>query len=157
MDGISPLVSTVVIVAIVLGVATIIGPWMYHLATTVMNTTGTSAEQETECRNAGLSFDSDYGYYGVNWNSTTNVLLAKIVNSGLVDLHTFTFELTINSTQVEQYNPTSETQKTSADPLRAGESTILNASLPSLAGSTLNSVKIINTVCPKHAAGPISL
>ena len=49
---------------------------------------------------------------------------------------------------IEYYYTTAGTQRTSANPLKPGQTAFINASLTSDVNDTLTSVKILNIVCP---------
>jgi flagellin-like protein len=149
LAGISPIISAVIVIAIVFAIAATISPWMYSLVTGVTNQTQTSTETEIRCRNAAYDFYTSYGTYGVSWGFSTvnNTLGAMIKNTGTVNLHGFSFELIFNETIIEYFDPTSGTQKTSSNPLKPGQQAFLNASFTKDVNDTLTSVKVLNSVC----------
>ena len=75
MRGISPLISSVLLIAIILLMAAVIGPWAIRIATEAAGGATTDVNQDLICRQTGYSFDSDYGNSGVAWNfNQTNVV-----------------------------------------------------------------------------------
>jgi flagellin-like protein len=162
MKGISPIVSVVVLIVISLSIASLVAPWMYELVLTTANETGTSAQQQVRCRSAGLDFDSDYGYYGVQSNFSLNVsanesdwIKARIVNTGNINLYGFTFEVLIeNGTEehIMHYDATDSSQQLPSDPLRPSMSAIITANITEDWNETiavLREVRILNPVCPE--------
>ncbi len=160
--GLSPLISVTILIVIAISIASFMAPWMYELVVGTANETQATADRQVMCRNAGLDFDSSYGYYGVSYNFSANesagesdFLRAKVMNTGTVNLRGFSFELTVENQSVEQilyYEPTSATQKTLSDPLRPSRSAIISANITSgIDGNTtiLRSVKVITSVCPE--------
>ena len=156
MKALSPLIAVTILVVISLTLASLVGPWMYELVTSTANETGTDVQTQIKCRKAGLGFDSEYGSYGVEWNFTGNAsdwLKAKVVNTGNIDIHGFSFEVTLDSTageEIRHYDPTPATQHTEADPLRAARSAVIQANITQDINETiytLHSVRVLNTVC----------
>jgi hypothetical protein len=108
------------------------------------------------CRNAGLELDSNYGYYGVDWNFTgngTDWLKARIENTGNIDMWGFSFELTLLSSsgdEIMHYGLTNSTEVTASVPLRPSRSAIISANITEDINSsihTLKAVKVLNSVC----------
>ena len=148
--GLSPLISTVIIIAIVFTVAAAVSPWMYNLVTDVTNSTTHDTTSELQCRNAAYDFDTNYGTFGVSWNfsTTNNILSTRIRNTGTVNIYNFSFELTFNDTIIGYYYPTTSTQKFQSTPLKPGQTVFLNASFPEDVNDTLTDIKVMNVVCP---------
>jgi hypothetical protein len=154
--ALSPLVSATILVVIALSIAAIIAPWMYELVTSTTNQTGSDLRQDIKCRNAGLDFDSNYGYYGADWNFTgngTDWLKVKVVNTGNVDLFGFSFEITLDSQsgeEIKHYDPTTATEIPDTNPLRPSRSAIIDANITqdiNSSISTLKAVRVLNSVC----------
>jgi flagellin-like protein len=160
MKGVSPLVSSVIVILIVLALAAFIGPWLISLTQQVSDDETRRVEQELICRQTSYDFDSDYGNGGITWNftNTTGVMSAKIINTGNRNIYNFTYELVFTTSSGQRIvtypdvNITQDSQKTKANPLKAGQSWILNAALSSINDTwTLNEVKILNVVCPQNS------
>jgi len=147
--GISPIISTVILMVVVFSIAAVVSPWIIRLVTDTSTTTTNQTATGIKCREAAFDFDTGYGTYGVSWSFSTvnNTLGAKIRNTGTVTLYNFSFELTFNDTVIEYFDATAGTQRTSANPLKPGQSAFLNASLTKDVNETLTSVKILNAVC----------
>jgi FlaG/FlaF family flagellin (archaellin) len=157
MKGVSPLMSAVLLILIIMGVASVVGPWMLDLATKASEMERDRLESELICKQTGYDFDSDYGTSGVDWNFTGigGSVTAKIVNTKTQNLYNFTFELTFQTSAGERIvtypdvNITQESQKTKANPLKPGRSCILDANVTNINSTwTLKKVRIINDVCP---------
>jgi hypothetical protein len=159
--GLSPLISVTVLIVIALTIASFMATWMYDLTTKTTNETGSSAERMVMCRSAGLDFDSSYETDGVSYNlsgngtaGTMDGLVAKVRNTGSVDLYGFSFEVeyTEGSTgQIAHYDATAPSQKTPLNPLRSGRSAMIYANVsPDLNESTvtITLVRVLNAVCP---------
>lgn len=156
MKALSPLVSMAILVVLSISLASLVAPWMYELVISTSNQTGTELGTQVKCRQAGLDFDADYGYYGVDWNFTgngTDWLKAKVINTGNIDLWGFSFEVTLSSSSGESimhYSLTDAGERTEANPVRSSQSAILEANITSDINSsvyTLYSVKVLNGVC----------
>lgn len=155
--ALSPLIAVTLLIVIAISIVTLIAPWMYDLVMSTMNETDTTTRQQVRCRNAGLDFDPNYAYYGVDWNFTGNGsdwIKVKLVNSKNLDLHSFSFEVTYDSSggeEIRHYGVTSATAITETDPLRPGQSAIIQADMTEDINETelsLKSVKVLNSVCP---------
>lgn len=145
--GISPIISVVILIALIFTIAAVVGPWMYELTTRTTNETGSDVERELLCRNTAYDFYTDYGTHGVSWNNTQ--LKVRIVNTGSVNLYDFSFEVIVNSSIIRNFNVTSATQRTQANQLRPSQTAILEAEdAENISGSIINEVKILNAVCP---------
>lgn len=154
--GISPLISLVIIVAIIFGITAFIAPWMYETVMSITNETSSTADTEMKCQNTAYDFDTDYGTFGADWNFTasSDTLSAKVVNTGNVNLHGFSFELELNRTignpSIKYFDVNSTTQKTPINPLKPGQSAILEAVMDEDLNGTLTKLKILNPVCPRY-------
>lgn len=149
MKGVSPIISAVILIVVAIAISTLVGPWMYNLARTSTNETATSTITDIRCRNAGIDFDSDYATYGVDWNFTTlsDWLKVKAENTGTINLHNFSFELTINNSNILQYDVKNDSQRSLSNPLKPGQAAILEANITANISGTLNRVKLRNEVC----------
>jgi len=150
LKGISPIVSTVILILVVVTLASIVAPWAYELVT---NTTGNIDDDTTsdiECQNAGYDFVTTYGIYGVEYNFTLTAhnLNASIRNTGTVTLYNFYFEIRHNTTNITYWNTTTATSKTKSSPLKPSETSIIAANITMDLNGTLNEVSILNEVCP---------
>jgi hypothetical protein len=154
--ALSAVVSALLLIVITIGILSVVTPWMYELVTTTTNSTGSTTAQQIMCRNAGLELDSNYGYYGVDWNFTgngTDWLKARIENTGNIDMWGFSFELTLLSSsgdEIMHYGLTNSTEVTASVPLRPSRSAIISANITEDINSsihTLKAVKVLNSVC----------
>lgn len=158
MKGVSPLIATTMIVVLVFVLGALVGPWMYDLARSVTSKTENETTKNIECNYAAYDFNSDYETNGVNWTSALNSLYAEIENTGTQNLYDFSFEAKMNGTLINHYEPTTATDRTETAPLKPGQSIILNASITvNLDNTTVNSVKIINSICPDIAPEAVEL
>ena len=158
MKGISPLISTVLLIGIVILMATVIGPWALRIATEASERARTDAELDMICRRTSYAFDSDFGNSGVvsNFSGTNGTVSAKIINTGSQNLYDFSFELTMQTTAGPRIiihpdvNITDETQRTKANPMKPGYDWIVNANVMNVNDTwPLTEVKLINDVCPR--------
>lgn len=152
LKAISPIVSMVVIVVLVFIVAGIVVPWYYNLARSITNSTGTSALRDVECSSAALDFDTSYGNSGVSWNFTgaNDTLSVKVVNTGTITLYNFSIQAAVNkgtSVDMEELAVNATTQRSSANPLKPGQSEVLIAVVAEDINGTLTEVRVMNEVC----------
>jgi len=153
--GISPLISTVILVGITLTIATFVVPWAFELATSTANTTATEADVQIRCQNAAYDFDSSYGTYGISWNFSgtggADSLSVKIINTGTVNLYNFSVELFTNTSEIFEFTINSTYQKTASNPLKPGRSAILYGLVNTDINGTIYKLRILNDVC-QHIA-----
>jgi len=158
MKGVSPLISTVLLVGIIVLMATIVGPWMVNIATQTSQSSGQDVEQDMICRRTSYDFDGDYGNSGITWtaNQTNGTVTAKIINTGTQNLYNFSIQLTMQTPdgirliQYPNVNITLETRKTAGNPVKPGEEWILEADVTEVNDTwSLMEVKVINDVCPR--------
>ena len=158
MKGISPLISTVLLIAIVVLMAAVIGPWAMRIASDVSQGADTDVQRDLICRQTAYAFDTDYGSSGISYlfNGTNGTISTKIINTGSQNLYDFSFELTLQTPEgmkliiYPEVNVTTTTQRTEASPLKPGHDWILEADVASINDSwSLRKVKLINEVCPK--------
>ena len=95
MKGISPIISSVILIMIILMLAAFVGPWMISLTQNVAEEEGNRIDLELICRQTSYDFDSSYGNSGFTWNftNTTGVMSTKITNTGSRNIYNFTFEV----------------------------------------------------------------
>jgi len=164
MKGLSPIISVVILVALSISLMSYVAPWMYNMVYKTTNSTGSEAQRQIMCRNAGLGLDDSYGSYGIDYNFSFNVsanetdwIKAKVVNTGTVNLYAFTFEVLIqNGTEedIYHYGLTDSSERTAANPLYSAMSAILTANVTedwNESTAVVREVKIINAVCPEVA------
>lgn len=158
--GISPLIASVMMIAIVVLMAAVIGPWAMKIATDTSSGTEDSVNQDLICRQTSYAFDSDYGSSGVAWNfnGTNGTVSAKISNTGSQNLYNFSIELVLQTPAgvklviYPEVNITSDTRRTKANPLRPGYDWILDAEVININDTwSLTEVKVINDVCPRNS------
>ena len=153
MHGISPLISTVIIIGISLVIATFVVPWAYDLAVSTSNTTATETDLQIKCQNAGYDFVTSYGTNGASANfsgtSGADILSVSITNTGTINLYNFSIEVTTNTSEIFEFGINSTYQKTPNSPLKPGRTTILHAVMNIDINGTLSTVRVLNEVC-KH-------
>ncbi|MFH1444926.1 MAG: hypothetical protein ABIF08_00395 [Nanoarchaeota archaeon] len=149
--AISPLISTVIIMGMVLTIATFIVPWAYDLAVSTSNTTATETEYQIKCQNAGYDFDTSYGTYGIASNFTgsegVDSLSVKVTNTGTINLYNFSIEVYLNTSDIFEFDVNSTYQKTPSNPLKPGRTAVLHAIVNVDINGTITKVRVINEVC----------
>jgi len=150
MRGVSPIVAFVILVVLIFSIATFVVPWALNLARETAIQTQNRTEGMLECQDAAYSFDPEWGVHGIKWDFGVNdTLEAKIVNSGLVSLWGFSFEIEIEQDgeiSIKHFGSSGFTQDR---PLKPGESGIIRANLTEDVNGTLKSVKVLNSRCPQ--------
>lgn len=151
--GISPLISTVIIIALAFAIGALVAPYTLTTVSDISNDTSGDVVDAIKCRNMAYDFVSGYGTDGVLWNFSGNetLLEVRIINTGTLNAHTFSFEIVLNGTnglQILHYDTNSTYQKTASSPLKPGHDALLRADISADLNGTLQEVKILNTVCP---------
>ena len=150
--GVSPLISAVIVIAIAFMLASLIAPYMFDLVSQTSNQTGEDVRNTITCRNMAYDFVTSYGTDGVNWNftGTADLLEARVINTGTINIYNFSFEILVNTTSgldIKYYDVNSSYQKTPSLPLKPGQSTILKADVTDVINGSLEEIKIRNEVC----------
>ena len=147
--GISPLISAVILIAIVIGVGTIISGWSSQF---IKKQTGKVGERgQIDCVYSSLYFkpaDVD-----CNLSGTPGLgLNVTVTNTGSVDLYDFEVTLTLADHSVYSYGLTAATNKTSSNPLKSGSKAHLNVNITDdLSGNTPAKVRVVAKNCPQNA------
>ena len=152
--GISPLIATVLIVALVVALANLIVPWAYQFAVKVTNETQGTGQGDIICQGASYQLDTSYGTNGLLWNftGTTDTLSARITNMGNLNLFNFTFQVTFNETtsvSIQSFFANTTSNPTRASPLKPGHSAIMHAAISADQTGTPVNIKLTNEGCPK--------
>jgi flagellin-like protein len=158
--AISPLISAVIVIAIVFALAVMISPWMFEVTRDITNQTTVTTETHLKCQNAAFDFDTGYGAQGVDWNFTgTDSLKVKVKNTGSINMHSFSFEVVVDTAEggleIKEISINETVQKTLADPLKPGRSAVLEANFTEDINGTLKELKVLNDVCPTVSVSQI--
>jgi FlaG/FlaF family flagellin (archaellin) len=150
--AVSPIVSMVIVVVTVFIIAGLVVPWYYNVTRDIANRTGTTATRDIECQSAAYDFDTSYGNFGVNWSFTgsDDTLSVKIVNTGTINLYNFSIQAGVNTgttLEMKQFDVNATTQRLSANPLKPGQSEVLDAVITEDINGTLTEVRVLNEVC----------
>ena len=144
--AVSPLVSTILVISIIFVIAGIVGPWAMNFAGRQVNNTGGSAGSQITCQAVSYDFDSSYGNSGTDWDfSGQDWLKAKVMNTGTVNLHSFSFQLYIQGSGYMFYQAKDPMDPDSS--LKPGQSAVLEADITEDLAGTLTEVKVLNGVC----------
>jgi hypothetical protein len=149
MRGISPMISMVMLIIIVFALAGIIGPWVVDLIRTTSERTGGDVSTGMVCSKFSYAFDSDYGTDGIFYDflGSNDQLKVKLINTGTVNAYGFSFQI-LTEGLIEEYMPTEPSKITEGNPLKPGQSVILEANITRDIVDVLKEVKVLNAVCP---------
>ncbi|HDT11475.1 MAG TPA: type IV pilin [bacterium] len=158
LKGVSPIISTVLLILITISIAAFVGPWSINLATTTSNASATNAMSQIDCQNTFYDFSTNYGnYQGINITNSGGLIIefkAKLGNTGTRNVYGFSFQLS-NSSDIFNCAVKTITQKSQSDPLRPGEECIIEALLSgecaNIGEGSITKVKVINDVCPRNS------
>lgn len=155
MKAVSPLISAVLLIAIVFALAAIVSPWLFSLTQEVTEETSQGVTQQITCQSTAYDFDTSFAVHGINYSlsGTSDYIDTKIVNTGTINLHTFLLEIEISTSsglEIKHFDINATSQKTKAVPLKPGQSAILKANITEDLNGTLKEVKILNGVCPSN-------
>ncbi len=157
MKGVSPLISGVLLILIVIGVSAVVGPWIIQLSQESSEQSGSQVSQTLICQQTAYTFDSTYQNSGAYWNisGTNGTISAKIINTKIQNLYNFTYELTFSTPSGERIvtepdiNVTGASQRTKSNPLKPGQSLILEGDMTNVNETwSLIRIKVLNAVCP---------
>jgi flagellin-like protein len=95
MKGISPLVATILLIAITVAVAGMVGSWLIGFTKTSAQTVQEKANIEIICGNGGISF-SDVCY-------SNNHLSGFITNTGTITLGNITITILYKNASIQRY------------------------------------------------------
>jgi flagellin-like protein len=143
--AVSPLLSTILVIAIIVIIAGIIGPWALNFSNRQVNNTGSNADNQITCQSTAYDFDSSYGNSGIEWDFPQRILRAKIMNAGSINLHSFSFQIYIQGIGYKFF-PT-KNGITPDNPLKPGQSAVLEANITEDISGQLTEIKILNGVC----------
>lgn len=146
MKGVSVLLSTIIVIGLIVTIAGLIGPWAMNFSKRQVNNTQGNVDNQISCQNTAYDFDASYGSNGVDWDfsGASDWLKAKVVNTGSINLHSFSFQIYINGTgykflQAKDQGPDRV--------LKPGQSVILEAQISENLQGQLSEVKILNGMC----------
>jgi flagellin-like protein len=146
MKGLSPLIGAIILITITFTLAAAMSPWITRLAQQTTNQTGQNVNREIYCREMSYDFVQDYGTYGIDWDfsGTDDSLSVKIKNYGTVDVFDFSFELELSDYSLKRFDATPESDINETDPLRPGESAVIEADITEDLQQGLNRVTVMN-------------
>lgn len=145
--AVSPLISTILVIAIIVVIAGMLGPWAMNFAGRSVNNTGGNVENQITCQNTAYDFDSSYGNSGVEWDfsGSSDWLRAKIVNTGSVSLHSFSFQVYVQGVGYRFFP--AKNQITPDSPLKPAQSAVIEANISEDLTGSVTEVRILNGIC----------
>lgn len=146
--GVSPLIATVILVGIVLGLSAVFINFYGPFQKARQSELEESGSVEVECSFASLEFTKDDVLY--NLTGTTDHVNVTVDNTGTINL--YDFEVTAWVSDVSYtYSPTTATKKTKTSPLEPGARVVLVANVTDDLSGTLESVRVVAKNCPRTA------
>lgn len=144
MKGISPLIATILVIAMTMTIAGAVVPWAIQFSKTQTTAVGATAEKKINCIEAGVYLNSaDVSY---NFSGAADTMNFTVKNSGLVNLYDFKIGVKVGGTW-KWYNPTTSTMVNSSNPLIPQQTATLNASITDDLASNPSKVRIIAQNC----------
>ena len=146
MKGISPLIGYIMLLAMVVILAATLSPWLLRITDQSTNQTGEDVNKEIYCRDISYDFVSDYGTQGVEWDfsGSGDYLRVKIKNYGTVNIWSFSFEFELADYSLVRFDATQDSQIERADPLKPGETAIIEANITQDLTSALSRISVRN-------------
>lgn len=144
--GISPLIASIVLIAFVIAVASIVGPWFTKFVGESTNQATERGEDDIRCSSAGLYLSE------VTKNETTGgnvTLAAEVQNTGDVKLSDFWIELTHDSSSI-----TSRRLNDYEEDLLQGSRRIYSVEV-NTTNQGIDSLRIFSADCPTEASDEI--
>jgi flagellin-like protein len=150
--GISELLSTILVISIVVVIAGIVAPWALNLTNRQVNSTQASTDTQITCQSTIYDFDSAYGSHGVQWDfsGTGDYLRTKVTNTGTISLYGFSFQVYIDGVGYKFFQASDGL--TPEDPLKPGQSVVLEAQITENLAGSLSEVRVLNGVCKAFSA-----
>jgi len=147
MKAVSALLSTIIVIGLIVVIAGLVGPWAINFAGRQVNNTGGKADNQITCQSTAYDFDSSYGNSGVDWDfsGTSDWLKAKIVNTGQINLHSFSFQIYIQGAGYKFFPAKNEI--TPDSPLKPQESAVIEANITENISGQLTEIRILNGAC----------
>ena len=138
----TPFISTVILIALVVGIGIIISGWLTHFAAEQTETATTKSGEKITCTYASLYVRN------ATYNCTSDKLSLKLENTGKIDLVNFRVGVIFNNgSSPEFYLSPNET-------IRAGSIKIMyNSSIDS---DDINQINVISAICPNEARDTVS-
>jgi len=157
LKGISPIISTVMLIVLTVALGTIVTVWTVDVTRNVTNITGDAAMTKVQCQQAGYDFDYSFATKGINYSFATasNYIDLMLTNTGSVNLYNFSAQAwTIDGGQTAVYDleMNSTTQRTQANPLKPGQTALLKAVVATDINGTLSLVRVNNLACKDEYA-----
>jgi FlaG/FlaF family flagellin (archaellin) len=146
--GVSELLSVVIIIGIIVIIAGLVGPWAMNFSRRQVNSI--PADSQIICQNTAYDFDTSYGSSGVNWDLPSREMKAKIINTGTINLHSFSFQVYIQGAGYRFFK--TKENITPDNPLKPGQSILLDADINESLSGTVTEVRILNGVCRSVSA-----
>lgn len=152
LKGVDPIVSTVMLVALVFLLGSIITVWTVDITRNVTNTTQDVTMSRVECQYAAYDFVYDFATKGVNYSFTgaDDYIQVLLQNTGTVNVYNFSIQAAVSSSgilEIHDLEVNSTTQKTQASPLKPGQRALLTAVVSEDITGTLNSLRVNNLAC----------
>jgi len=154
MKGISPFIAAILLIAFVVAVGSIVSPWLTSFTKSKTSEVEDKSEGQIDCIFSSLDFSSSDVEY--NFSTTPDWVNITIDNTGSTNLYNFEISLTVDG-EVKVYSPTSGSQKTSSNPLRPGERTILITNITDDLSGTLEKVRVVAKNCPNEAVKEVTI
>jgi flagellin-like protein len=140
--GLSPLIATVMLIAITLATSALIGAWFTSTIKVETEIIGESATKQINCTGALLDI------VDVICSSTNQSLKIALTNLGYIELYNFSTIVKINNT----FYDNSTGGPTSTDPLNPGEQIILSyycSNTICIGNKTVEKVRVSPYNCPQ--------
>lgn len=143
--GISPLVASVILIALVVGIASMLSPWVKTFFKKRMGQTEEVSKGRISCTNAQPVFNLDDIHYNLTGaNDSVNITLR---NRGRVELYNFIVSLLIDGSS---YSFEPKKERDSSNPLKPGLETTLRVDITENLEGTLRRVRVMAQNCPAY-------
>jgi len=147
MKAVSVLLSAIIVIGIIVVIAGLVGYWALNFAGRQVNNTGGNVDNQITCQSTAYDFDSSYGNSGMDWDfsGASDWLKAKIMNTGQINLHSFSFQIYIQGTGYKFFP--AKNNITPDNPLKPEESTVIEANITENLSGQLTEIRVLNGVC----------
>lgn len=149
--GISPIISTVLLVAFAIALAAIVGPWLTGFTKDRGQEVEKRGKKQVDCVYSSIGFGINDIYYNISGNaypdSTVNI---TVTNTGSEELYNPGISLNVNN-RIYSYEPTPGTDLNTSNVLDPGTQTYLITNITDDLSGTLEEVRVVFQSCPNNA------
>jgi len=142
--GISPLIAAIILIAFVIAVGNVVGPWFMDFIEERTDQVTEKGREDVKCGYAGLHLNK------VTRNQTSDnvTLTSEVENTENVELTNFRIELTHEDGTISNIEPENSNQT-----LKAGSRRTFSVEVNTTSEGNVKNLRIYSSDCPNNAEG----